>query len=443
MSSANFRSVVRRSIAVRVGATAVLLGAVFAGIAAISERGRMQEGVIALARAETARWNVAIRDQLDQIASLGAGGLQESLDDFVAARGDRTLEQGRFVYVRVRDIDGRQLAELEDAGFANLEKVRKAVEDAGFHPPESGHHRVISARLGGQPYVAVQIGLTDSSGEIRAWMEGVFALSDAEQARLQANVWRAVLHVFVGILVTGLILYPVVSRLLDRLSGLADRLLDANLETIQVLGGAIAKRDSDTDAHNYRVTVYSIRLAEATGLDDTQIQALIKGALLHDVGKLGIRDNVLLKPGRLDEAEFEVMKTHVQHGLDITGRAHWLAEAHDVVGAHHEKYSGGGYPAGLAREEIPLNARIFAIADVFDALTSRRPYKKSMSFEETMRILEEGRGEHFDPRLLDLFIGIARELYDLFGGMEGDEARKELGSIMQHYFRRDTAALMR
>ena len=120
------------------------------------------------------------------------------------------------------------------------------------------------------------------------------------------------------------------------------------------------------------------------------IRILIKGAFLHDVGKIGIRDNILLKPGRLDEEEFEEMKRHVNHGLDIISKSAWLNEASAVVGSHHEKYEGNGYPAGLKGEAIPVLARIFAIADVFDALTSHRPYKKPLSYEETIDILMKG-----------------------------------------------------
>ncbi len=443
MNPENFRHSIRRSIAIRVGLTALLLGSIFAGIAAIAERERMEGEVVALAHTTASRWNASIREQLDQAGSLLPGALQDSLDKYIAGRGDHAPEQGRFIIARVNRSDGLQLAQLEDTNFANLTEIRKAVDAAGFRPSESGDHPVVSVRLDGHPYVAVQIALTDSRGDDRAWLGGVFALSKAEQARLQANILRTILYVFAVILITGLVLYPIISRLLDRLSGLADHLLDANLETLQVLGGAIAKRDSDTDAHNYRVTVYSIRLAEAAGLDDSQIQALIKGALLHDIGKLGIRDSVLLKPGRLDEAEFAIMKTHVEHGLDITGRAHWLADAREIVGAHHEKFGGGGYPGGLVGESIPLSARIFAIADVFDALTSRRPYKEPFSFDATMKIMKQGRGEHFDPHLLELFEGLARDIYDRFGGRDGDEARDELNRLMKQFFRRDTATVMR
>lgn len=171
------------------------------------------------------------------------------------------------------------------------------------------------------------------------------------------------------------------------------------------------------------------------------MQALIKGAFLHDVGKIGIRDVILLKPGRLHEDEFRIMKQHVNHGLDITGRSPWLRDAAAVVGGHHEKFDGSGYPSGLAGENIPVEARIFAIADVFDALTSRRPYKEPLSYEATMEILEEGGGSHFDPALLDAFRRIAPDLHARYSGREDDGMRQELEALTSRYFAAGTASL--
>lgn len=116
------------------------------------------------------------------------------------------------------------------------------------------------------------------------------------------------------VLGTAALLYPVIVRLMRRVTGLSTDLLEANLEMLSTLGSAIAKRDADTDAHNYRVTIYSVRLAQAAGLDAPRIQALIKGAFLHDVGKIGIPDHILLKPGKLDDREYAEMKKHVAHG---------------------------------------------------------------------------------------------------------------------------------
>ena len=241
------------------------------------------------------------------------------------------------------------------------------------------------------------------------------------------------------VLVTSLLLYPVIISLMRRLEKLSLKLLDANLEMVGVVGSTIAKRDSDTDAHNFRVTIYSVRVAQAMGLGDEMIRVLIKGAFLHDVGKIGIRDSVLLKPGRLDEEEFAEMKLHVNHGLDIVFRSEWLREAAAVVGSHHEKFEGNGYPTGLKGEDIPVLARIFAIADVFDALTSHRPYKQPLSFEETMDILMRGRGSHFDPEILDVFATIARQLYDQYGSAEDSRARRDLEAIVKQYYRADVA----
>jgi HD-GYP domain-containing protein (c-di-GMP phosphodiesterase class II) len=164
------------------------------------------------------------------------------------------------------------------------------------------------------------------------------------------------------------------------------------------------------------------------------MRVLVKGSFLHDVGKLGIPDNILLKPGKLDTQEFRVMKTHVDKGADIVERSSWLKDGIDVVGYHHEKYAGGGYPRGIKGEEIPVTARIFAVSDVFDALTSHRPYKKPLSFEETMGILEHDSGTHFDPTVIDAFKKVAKELYDRYAGHEGADLKDELAAVVLKYF---------
>jgi len=262
----------------------------------------------------------------------------------------------------------------------------------------------------------------------------LYALSSSAITAARNSAFRTAGYVLLIVLSTSLLLYPVILKLINRLANFSERLLGANLETIQVLGNAIAKRDSDTDAHNYRVTLYAIHLAEAAGLDGDSIQGLIKGAFLHDVGKIGIRDHILHKPGKLDDAEFDTMKTHVDKGLEIIQRSSWLEDAIDVVGSHHEKFDGNGYPHQLLGEKIPIGARVFAIADVFDALTSRRPYKEPFPFAETMQILEQGRGTHFDPAMLDLFASLADDLYERYGGREDEQLHEELNRFVQLYF---------
>jgi len=173
---------------------------------------------------------------------------------------------------------------------------------------------------------------------------------------------------------------------------------------LKVLGSAIAKRDSDTNIHNYRVTLYSVRLGELLGISRAAMQGLIKGAFLHDVGKIAISDRILLKPGKSTDEEFAIMKTHVDHGEDIISGYAWLADAADVVRCHHEKFDGSGYPNRIAGKDIPLNARIFAITDVFDAVTSRRSYKEPVILDDALDIIRQARGNHLDPAIVALFL---------------------------------------
>jgi HD-GYP domain-containing protein (c-di-GMP phosphodiesterase class II) len=346
------------------------------------------------------------------------------------------------VLVRIYDQGGQLLLDVEDESFAAVPAVRRVMDDATMSALSADDFRVVTTKIEGLPLVGVALPLNSAADEVVAQIVGVFAVSPEAIARMRGNILRTMLYVIGLVAATALVIYPIIGRLLDRLSRQTVKLLDSNLQILQVLGGAIAKRDSDTDAHNYRVSVYSVCLAEAIELPRDQIQSLIKGALLHDVGKLGIRDNILLKPGKLSEDEFTVMKTHVDHGMEITGRASWLKDAQAVVGGHHEKYDGAGYPDGLKGEAIPLTARIFAITDVFDALTSRRPYKEPLSFDETMQILDDGRGTHFDPSLLDVFSDIARDLYDTYSGTDDQKPKDRLELMTEKYFKRDVADLL-
>jgi len=320
-------------------------------------------------------------------------------------------------------------ASLPPAAGANSLAERRP-----FAFPGAGQTEADTQRAGGQPFVFATIPVADRQGTVKGYARGAFAVSAESTAEARRAILRSVLSVVAIVFGVAAILYPVILSLMRRLADYSTNLLDANLETIAVLGSAIAKRDADTDAHNYRVSLYAARLGEKIGLKPEDMRGLIKGSFIHDVGKIGIPDAILLKPGRLDEEEFRIMQTHVEKGIDIVTRASWLRDSVAVVAAHHEKFGGGGYPNDARAQEIPLSARIFAIADVFDALTSQRPYKKPLGFEETMKILDQGRGSHFDPALLDAFAAIARELYDKFAGREGGGLRQELVVMVDKYF---------
>jgi HD-GYP domain-containing protein (c-di-GMP phosphodiesterase class II) len=373
--------------------------------------------------------------------------LQDELNKYVTQK-KYGMREGKFVSVGIYDLSGNKLAGLVDNDFKSIEPIEIFMDSTSHRLSliEDTWFEVL--RFEGKPFVRTAAPLKNRNAKTVAHIEGIFALSPQVIIDVRKRILRSTVLGITIVIATAVLLYPIILNLLGRLTKLTINLLDSNLETLQVLGSAIAKRDSDTDAHNYRVSIFSVRLAEAAGLDRQVIQKLIKGAFLHDVGKIGVRDNILLKPGRLDEEEFEIMKTHVQHGLDIVSRSEWLQDTIDVVGCHHEKYNGDGYGGhkpgtkSIQGDEIPVNARIFAIADVFDALTSKRPYKEPFSFEESIDILKEGSGSHFDPDLLEKFISIAKPLYERLSGHDDDVPKNDLNEIIEEYFAKGAANLI-
>ena len=242
------------------------------------------------------------------------------------------------------------------------------------------------------------------------------------------------LGVFLASLLCGAALYPVVVHLSADNERKAHEVLDSHISMMEALGRAIAKRDSDTGAHNYRVAWIAARIAERMGLAGGDIQALIAGSFLHDVGKIGIPDAILLKPGKLDDAEWIIMRTHVEQGEQIVKGMGWLDGANAVVAAHHEKWNGLGYPRKLAGEAIPLSARIFAVADVFDALCSRRPYKEPMTFAAAMAVLEKDTGSHFDPSVMAVFRPMALEIFNRLANSSESDARQLLDERVRRHF---------
>jgi putative two-component system response regulator len=202
-------------------------------------------------------------------------------------------------------------------------------------------------------------------------------------------------------------------KLEDKASWLADEVLKATeairsreLETIVRLSKAAEFRDPETGMHLQRMAHYSWLIAKHLGLPLDQQQLILQAAPMHDVGKVGIADHILLKPGRLEPAEFEIMKDHAKIGHQILdgSSSPSIKLAAIIALAHHEKFNGTGYPLGLDGEAIALEARIVAVADVFDALTSARPYKKAWPVQDAVGYLKENRGEHFDPQCVDIFL---------------------------------------
>ncbi len=179
-----------------------------------------------------------------------------------------------------------------------------------------------------------------------------------------------------------------------------------HIETIRELSSAAEYKDEDTASHIMRMSRYCALIAERFGLTRDDVDLVLYSSPMHDIGKIGIPDAILLKPGKLDPDEWEIMKTHAEIGAKILtgGSSKYLESGAVIAMSHHERWNGSGYPQGLAGEDIPLFGRICALADVFDALTTRRPYKPAFSNDKALEIMKEGRGTHFDPALYDVFL---------------------------------------
>jgi HD-GYP domain-containing protein (c-di-GMP phosphodiesterase class II) len=163
-------------------------------------------------------------------------------------------------------------------------------------------------------------------------------------------------------------------------------------------------RDKETEGHSTRVTEMTVQLASIMAVMDIELEHIRRGALLHDMGKMGIPDSILLKPGPLTPEEWEVMHTHPTRAYEMLAPIPYLRPALDIPYCHHEKWDGSGYPRGLKGEGIPLAARIFAVVDVWDAMTSDRPYRKAWSKEKVIEHIKSGSGTHFDPQVVEAFL---------------------------------------
>lgn len=191
-----------------------------------------------------------------------------------------------------------------------------------------------------------------------------------------------------------------------------DELLETRLQIVQRLGRAAEFKDNETGMHVIRMSHFSRCLARAAGCSESWADDLLNAAPMHDIGKIGVPDAILQKPGPLTAEEWEIMRQHPEFGAEIIGEqeSSMLRMARAVALGHHEKWNGSGYPLGLSGEQISLEARIVALADVFDALTSVRPYKKAWTPEDAMKHIQSQSGQHFDPALVELFVPLQPEL---------------------------------
>lgn len=416
----------RRRILGRLLLVTVALAAIAGGAAYFLERRAIDRRVLALALDESR----GLASHVEFLVTRQPADLEQARGQVTAHVLAEHIAEGHFVVIEIYDLARNLVIEATHPAFSDVEleaDVERHADTLGERP---AHNWLSSA---GVSYVQVFAPLK-VGGKTAAYFEGIFRVAPDAMARMNRELAWSVLLVVLVVFATAAVLFPLMLRLNRDLLRLSDDLAHANMGMLATLGSAVARRDRGTSAHNYRVTIYAIHLAQAVGLSHDQIRGLIKGAFLHDVGKIGIADAILRKPARLTAEETGVMQGHVRYGVEIVGKFGWLSDAMDVVRCHHERVDGSGYPAGLRAGEIPLAARVFAVVDVFDALTTRRPYKEPVSLEETMRILEEGRGRSFDPDVLDAFVSLAPGVHGAICGADELGLAKTLDRLLVRYF---------
>ena len=412
----------RWMLARRLGAAAIVIGIAAGGVSYLVETRRVEQ--------------TALQRASEGVHHFESSALRMAADAKTTSEHatlDRLLDRSRFVGIRIFGSNQQVIYE----SWADISPEIKDAARSTRHQhawPQRGQSHQNWIDVAGERLIQVVLPLMDQNGNLEGYLEGVSRLDEQALQAQREQVRNGALTAAISVLAAAFLLYPLMLAMLQRSTGLSRRLLDSNLSLMRSLGNAIAKRDSDTDAHNYRVTYYAVALAEAIGMSSKEIADLIVGAFLHDVGKIGIPDSILLKPGKLTAEEFEVMKTHALLGIEIVEDNPWLKGAALTIRHHHERFDGTGYPERLGGTAIPLNARIFAVVDVFDALTSERPYKEPMSLSDALNIIRKDSGRHFDPAVVDAFHVIGPDLYAQTALASENELRKRLGKAVFQYF---------
>jgi putative two-component system response regulator len=315
---------------------------------------------------------------------------------------------------------------LQQAGFANLRGTTdpgEALDDCREAPPDLVLLDLSMPNIDGfqildalrelpevdRPPVLVLTALDDRESRLRALDKGArdFLGKPFDQAELLARIRN--------LLEMGLsrrALKHQNDALEQRVQERTRDLNQARMEIVRRLGRAAEYRDNETGFHILRMSKTAALLGRAAGLSDQEADLLLEASPMHDVGKIGIPDAILLKPGKLDAGEWETMKSHTTIGAQILSgsQSELLAMAREIALTHHERWDGSGYPSQLAGEAIPFPGRVVAIADVFDALTSERPYKRAWSVDEAVALIRENRGTGFQPELVDLFLANLPEI---------------------------------
>jgi putative two-component system response regulator len=314
---------------------------------------------------------------------------------------------GRETLQSVLEGEGYEL-EMAENGFQAIEKAKQLLPDVilldVMMPGMTGFE--VCQRIRSDPQIAeipiiILTALDDRESLLNALKAGAddFISKPFDRYELRARL--------LGI--TRLNRYQKLLQERAKLREANAQLLNAYEATIEGLSHALDLRDRETEGHSRRVTEVTVKLAQALNISDEEIVHIRRGALLHDMGKIGIPDSILHKPDTLTGEEWAVMRKHPQFAYDMLSHIEYLRPALDIPYSHHEKWDGSGYPRGLKGEDIPMSARLFAIADVWDAVTSDRPYRTAWTDEQARAYIREQSGKHFDPKVVDLFFIVIEE----------------------------------
>jgi HD-GYP domain-containing protein (c-di-GMP phosphodiesterase class II) len=414
----------QKQTALRIAAVSLVLATLASTLAWFVSRENAEEGIVLLATEESGRL-------LHHFDAIDLNGPQAGAHAELAAK---TIVGGLFDIAEIYDSKGQKLAEALTGDGGRIEPLVPKHGAPTYRAASYDSLKLGADQWALRVFVPLRNSATDMGLPITGYFEGVRLVPQWQREQIMASSLTAALMAALAALLCGVAIFPVVVHLSKENERKTREVLDSHISMMEALGRAIAKRDSDTGAHNYRVSWIASGVGELMGLKGSAMQSLIAGSFLHDVGKIGIPDAILLKPGKLSDAEFDTMRTHVAQGEEIVTGMGWLDGANAIVAAHHEKWNGTGYPRGLKGEDIPLAARIFAVADVFDALCSKRPYKEPMSLDAAMAILEKDTGSHFDPAVMAVFRTIATSVHQRLQGCSEDDARALLELRVRKHF---------
>lgn len=415
----------QRKTAQRIAAVSLALAGVVTPVGWYMAKENAEDAVVALATEES-------QHLLQKHALAFSGDARTS--PAAAAEAARAITGGLFDIAELYDRTGQKLSEATTPRGALLESQIPSHGQPRYSQPFYESIHLPNDQWALRIFVPVRTSPNGQNADVMGYFEGVRIVPQWQKDQIRTDALTMAALVALAALLCGGFIYPVVVYLAKENHQKAQALLRSHIATMEALGRAIAKRDSDTGAHNYRVAWIATRIAEAMHFSTEAMQALILGSFLHDIGKIGIPDAILLKPGKLTDDEFVTMRTHVLQGEDIIQNIAALQQANAVISGHHEKWNGSGYPRGLQGEDIPLAARIFAVADVFDALCSKRPYKSPMGYDDVMAILTKDTGTHFDPGVMQVFAPMSRAIYDHLSHCSEQDCKALLEAKLQEYF---------